>query len=815
MSGRTKTRVRGIFGVLMAIVFVLVGGQMAFAQYPVGNIPEYYDWTADAAWKVKKFTNKSNKSSIKLLAQFKSNDESFGEGTSAIPLKKDQGGDYYYGQVGTVTEDKYVFLVGRADSSQESYLYFANRTDGKIVKSIAGNFGHPNSIYYKWGAGQVKVGDGGDCYSTSNFKKVNCIVGAPGGSALDRRLTVQGRASQDSWTAVAGWDAADDYWGGQVSYYARNSNGVALYNSGNMAFEKSLYIGTTASAGGLSLKGELEDVSFDDDLNLYLFYNLASFNNGAAFFKIPYNDWHSDPSPDEANDDDGGAGKALDKKDYDASIKTTADVENSGSSTSPLDEVIPLESVEEGACTSILPGNWCSNKDATGISNVVNFILTILTGGAVVAGTIGLIVCGVMWMSARDDEVAVVKAKRRMANIVIGVVAWVLVYALANLVIPRTSSDLEQGNINITTGGDGSDDGGAVSPDEDINDPNDTPVDDGNGGGDNGGGNNGGKDNGGNSNGNASNNSNPVQSVTISNDKKEMVLDKTGGEKILTVSAKIVPSNATNKGLTWSSSDNSIASVDKGKITFKNKAGTVTITAENRATGKKDTTTITVRNHKLIMVGNSKTHRNPEPSVRNQLDNIFKNRGLPISITAVSPGGTTLSYKVGNECTYAGKKCKNTIAQVYDTGIIQEQTSTIKDLNAFKAGAKAVKDVLVSKNSKIKLYVRQAWATYDHLNTNDDQSVMNSNAASVASYIGATLIKDGRAFYKNKSIDLYNKTSSGVDKNHASDRGAYLAALCIYKKVIGGDATKITYWPGGMKKSDAQSYQRYVNSDCR
>ena len=788
MSGRTKTRVRGIFGVLMAAVFVLIGSQTTFAQFPIGDIPEQFNWTTDTTWKVKKFTNKSNVGSIKLLKQFKSNDDSFGEGTSSIPLKKDEGGDYYYGQVGVVTEDKYVFLVGREDSTQESYLYFADRTDGKIVKSITGNFGHPDSIYYKWGAHQVNVG--GSCYSTNNFEKEDCIVNGPNGSMLEGRFTVQGRASQDSWVAVAGWDAADTHWG-QKTYYIRNSNGVILFNMNNMLVpERSLYIGKTAKAGGLSLQGEIEDVSFDDELNLYLFYNLVSFNNGAAFLKIPYDDWHSDPSPDEANDDDGG--DTLDRRDYDADIKVTGD-----KTVIDMDEdTIQLEPVEEGACTSLLPNSWCDSRDGTGINSVVGFVLAIMTGGAAVAGTIGLIVCGIMWMSSRDDEVKVAKAKKRMADIVIGIVVWALIYVLANLVIPRSSGDLEQGSINFT-----SNNGASVDPNEDTNDPNDTSGDN-NGGGD------------------ASDNTNPVTSVEIINNKNEIVLEKTGTEILLTVSAKITPSDATNKGLMWSSSDNSIASVDKGSITFKNKPGTVTITAQNRATGVKGTTTINVRKHKMIMIGNSKTNRDNKPSVRVQLEKIFENRKLPISVTSVAPGGTTLYHKATTD------SYKRRINNFFDTAILQEKTSTALDLKEFKKGAKAVKDLLVDKNPNVRLYVRQAWATYEHLNNlrNDHQSIMNNNAASVASYIGGSPIEDGRAFLLHKDIRLYNLDSSADQKqvidgktydiNHASTRGAYLAALCIYKKVIGGDATKITYWPNGMKE-DAKRYQQTVNSYCK
>ena len=117
---------------------------------------------------------------------------------------------------------------------------------------------------------------------------------------------------------------------------------------------------------------------------------------------------------------------------------------NSDSSTSGDDKVA---SVSEGECATILTG-LCNEN---GITELIYLVIGILTGAIVVAGTIGIIICGVLWMTARDNEAQVMKAKKRILDIVIGIVAWVLLSLLANLFIPKPQTDINK-DAGLTTG---------------------------------------------------------------------------------------------------------------------------------------------------------------------------------------------------------------------------------------------------------------------------------------------------------------------------------------------------------------------------
>lgn len=88
--------------------------------------------------------------------------------------------------------------------------------------------------------------------------------------------------------------------------------------------------------------------------------------------------------------------------------------------------------------TSILPDNMC-------IKELLFLILKILVYGLGAAATVGVVVAGIQYMTARDNESQVAAAKTRLLNIVIGLVAWAVMWAVMNWLIPGGMSlDMNQ-----------------------------------------------------------------------------------------------------------------------------------------------------------------------------------------------------------------------------------------------------------------------------------------------------------------------------------------------------------------------------------
>ena len=76
-----------------------------------------------------------------------------------------------------------------------------------------------------------------------------------------------------------------------------------------------------------------------------------------------------------------------------------------------------------------------------GPKGVIRIGIGVFTGLLAVAGTLGIIFAGVLYLTARDNEEQVVKAKKRIINVIIGIVSFGLLDVLAYFILPTGLND--------------------------------------------------------------------------------------------------------------------------------------------------------------------------------------------------------------------------------------------------------------------------------------------------------------------------------------------------------------------------------------
>ena len=96
-------------------------------------------------------------------------------------------------------------------------------------------------------------------------------------------------------------------------------------------------------------------------------------------------------------------------------------------------------------CSTLFPDSWCNSDE--GIQGVLRFIVAVLTGTVVIAGTVGIVICAVLILTARDNEQQLATGKKRLMQVVVGMIAWVMLAIIMNLLIPEPTT-----NVQVDTG---------------------------------------------------------------------------------------------------------------------------------------------------------------------------------------------------------------------------------------------------------------------------------------------------------------------------------------------------------------------------
>ena len=282
----------------------------------------------------------------------------------------------------------------------------------------------------------------------------------------------------------------------------------------------------------------------------------------------------------------------------------------------------------------------------------------------------------------------------------------------------------------------------------------------------------------------------------------------------------ITPENATEKKISWTSSNPNVATVDQeGNIKAVSKGETtITATAPN---GVMTTGKITVKHHILLM-GNSKMYR-PEstfvhPRIGTQflqmvydggyidekvvtskhlqyskpvyIEELGKNKTTTVldssEATIAVINGTSLYHKIGILDEDINK-------EKYDIVIIEEGKTRVltNDVEKMTIGINWIFSNLKSFNGVV--YFRTNWPN-DNSDINiyeNDVNTMVTNMTNMARNYNGIIINDGMAALEAKKAGISIFYTN--DNSHFNANGAYLVSLCMYAKVFNEDPRNVTW----------------------
>lgn len=75
-------------------------------------------------------------------------------------------------------------------------------------------------------------------------------------------------------------------------------------------------------------------------------------------------------------------------------------------------------------------------KNVDGIDGLLKLVVNILLYGLGAAATLGVVIAGVLYLTARDNPQQVARAKMRLIEISIGLAAWAMLFMILKFLIP-------------------------------------------------------------------------------------------------------------------------------------------------------------------------------------------------------------------------------------------------------------------------------------------------------------------------------------------------------------------------------------------
>lgn len=315
-----------------------------------------------------------------------------------------------HSQGGTVTEKYYLYTDWYGDGSTTT-LVRCKRSNPTDCKNIAkGKWGHASTVYNKWGTDVVNIVDSHGsrdwCINFETGKDVgnNCAKIKPDG--LSRKATtglLQGYTKYGNYY-LRGWGNSNN-----------KPNEIRVYNK-NKTLTKIFYLPNSID--------EIEGIGVDGNTGDIIFTAVIYTSRGKVL-----NIYQVASSVINLGSDS---------------------TENRTAKKSVVDKNPKVEEYHytsqyeyDGVVETLFFGTLKEDGEGCGVYAVLDLVITIMTMGIGIAAIIGISISGIMYLTAKGNVARATKAKRRIYEIVIGLIAYAALFAVLTFLLPEWNPELK------------------------------------------------------------------------------------------------------------------------------------------------------------------------------------------------------------------------------------------------------------------------------------------------------------------------------------------------------------------------------------
>ena len=351
---------------------------------------------------------------------------------SQIKLVADFTLKYSANAGGTITKDYYVFPDTKGSHGGKGTLLKAvSRSSCKQTSSVKLSTSYLSGVYHKWNTNKVTLiamGKQNGCYSVSGgkLKKSSGCTTPPG-----RTLTYQGTGQGTTATMNGYVFKVAGYTGGIIGVWTSGGKRVATYQ-----IPKSV---VNAEPENIAVDGSTGEVYINyakkkNGKRHSLWYKI----NSSVFSKYTGKKGSSNPTICKNNTSSGTSSSSDSDSIYSPTQYTPKDITVRDETYKP--EI--SQSTYDGIVETEFFGS-IKDEDGCGVYTTLSFILDILSLGIGITATIGIAIAGSIYLSSKGDVANATKEKRRIYEIVIGLVAYAVLYALLTFLTPEFNPELK------------------------------------------------------------------------------------------------------------------------------------------------------------------------------------------------------------------------------------------------------------------------------------------------------------------------------------------------------------------------------------